>query len=70
MPDQPGRVAAELALCLNCRQFVRDEEVSCPHCGWQLSAASERHAAAMAEAHAAFRDLAKRLGLADVDPER
>jgi predicted amidophosphoribosyltransferase len=67
LPDEPGRVAAALALCMACRQFVRAGETVCPHCGASLSDAADRRAAVMAEAKAAAEALEALMRAARID---
>ncbi len=38
-----GRVPPQLALCHGCKQFVRPEEYTCPHCHDDIAMAAVRN---------------------------
>lgn len=56
-PRAKGRVPPELALCHACKNFVKPEEVLCPHCGEDIVMASLRNEDRMAQLDQAMAEL-------------
>ena len=51
------RVPPVLELCRGCDQYVFPGTATCPHCGGEVSALAQAHAADLAEAEEAAREL-------------
>lgn len=56
-----GRVPPELALCHGCKQFVRQDEVRCPHCGDDIAMAAVRNRERMEQVTRATKELQRLL---------
>lgn len=62
-----GRVPTQLALCHACKSFVKQAEITCPHCDADIAMAAIRNVDRMEQLDRAMHDLKAMLARMGVD---